>query len=127
MLAVSFMAFDTFGFSMLSEKGEIRKVVVEGAFVEMNDIGVAAFMVGVTGCAAGVARFGRQAVKPRACIYVGGDVFMTVETQCALFRSLEFRVARIAVFFVLGVTFDDLAGHDQCLDLGIGSFGYHAG
>ena len=44
-----------------------------------------------------------------------------------MFRALEFGVARIAVFFVLGVAFDDLTGHDQRLDLGIGSFGYHAG
>jgi len=51
---------------------------------------------------------------------------MTIQTQCALFCALELCMARIAVFFVLGVTFDDFAWHDQRLDLGIGLFGYHA-
>ena len=58
VLAVCFMAFDAFGFPVLSEKGKIRKAVIEGVFVELDDIGVAAFMVGMTGCAAGVVHLG---------------------------------------------------------------------
>jgi hypothetical protein len=36
-------------------------------------------------------------------------------------------MARITVFFVLCMTLDDLAGHDQGLDLGMGRLGNDEG
>lgn len=58
------MAFGTLGFSVLSKEWKVREIVIEGAFVELNDIGVAAFVVCMTGRAVGVTCIGRQAVKP---------------------------------------------------------------
>ena len=51
---------------------------------------------------------------------------MAIETQRALFATLELGVAGIAILFVLRMAFDDLAGHDQRLYLGDGLLGNHA-
>ena len=126
MLAACLVAFDTLGFSVFSEQWKIREIVIERVFVEMHDIGMPSFMIGMAGSAGRIAGLRRQTMKSRLRGYVSGDVFMTVETQCALFRTFELRVTGSALFFVFGMTLDDPAGHDQRLDLGIGSFGYHA-
>ena len=82
-------------------------------------------LIGMTSSAAGITRFGVQAVKPGTGAYIGGDVFVTIEAQCSLLGAFEFRVAGIAIFLVLGMTFDDFTGHHQRLDLRVGWFGYH--
>ncbi len=126
MLTACLVALDTLGFSVSSEQWKIREIVIERVFVEMHDIGIPSFMVGMAGRAGGIPGLPGQTMKSRTCAYVGGDLLMTVETQGALFRALELRMAGTAFFFVFGVTFNDLPGHDQRFDLGIGSFGYHA-
>ena len=52
------VAFAAFGFPVLAEQGEVGELVVERSFVELHDIGIPAFMVGMTGRTAGIACVG---------------------------------------------------------------------
>ena len=126
MLVTGLVAFATFRFVVLAEQREVGEVMIECLLIELHDIGIPTFVVGVTGGATSIARLGRQAMKTGASVNVGCDVFVTVETQCSLFGTLELRMTGAAFFLVFRMTFDDLTGHDQRLNLGIGSFGYHA-
>ena len=45
---------------------------------------------------------------------------MAVETEGALVRTSECQVTMTALGLVLSVTFDDIAWHHQCFDLGDG-------
>ncbi len=125
MLGARLVALATLRFRVFAKQGKVGELMVERVFVELHDVRIAAFMVGMAGCAAGVARVSVQAVKSGSGGYIGGNVFVTIEAQCALLGAFEFRVAGIAVLFVLRMTFDDLAGHDQRFDLGIGLLGCH--
>jgi hypothetical protein len=48
---------------------------------------------------------------------------MAVEAKRTLSAAFESLVAGFTLAFVLGMTLDNLARHDQCFDLGISSFG----
>lgn len=58
VLAASLVAFRAICFGMLAEQREVGEVVVEAAFVELHDIGVPPFMVGMAACTARIASRG---------------------------------------------------------------------
>jgi signal transduction histidine kinase len=125
MLAAGFMAFATLSFRVFAEQWKVSELMVEGVFVQLHDIGIPAFMIGMAGRTAGVTRVRVQPMESGTAAYIGRDIFMTIQTQGSLFGAFELCVAGIAVLFVLRVTFDNLAGHDERFDLGIGLFGCH--
>lgn len=45
---------------------------------------------------------------------------MAIQTQCPLLGAFERFMAGLAGLLELGMPFDDITGHDQGLDLGIG-------
>ena len=125
MLAAGLVAFSALGFAVFAEQGKVGQFMIEGVFVELHDIGIPAFMVGMTACTVIVSRIAGQAVKTGSGLHISGDILVTVQAQASLFRTLEFRVAGIAIFLVFGMAFDDFTGHHQRLDLRVGWFGYH--
>ena len=126
MLGTDLVAFAAFGFRMFAEQAKVGQLVIEGVFVELHDIRIPTFMVGVTGSTAAIPCVGGQAMKSRPGIHVDGDVLVAIEAQCTLLGALEPRMAGTAVFLVVRMTFDDVTGHDQRFDLGIRLLGYHA-
>ncbi len=64
MLAARLVAFAALCFAVFAEQREVGEIMVEGLFVELRDVGVPAFMVGMAGRAAGIASLVRQAMKP---------------------------------------------------------------
>jgi hypothetical protein len=49
---------------------------------------------------------------------------MAVQAQCPLPGAFECFMTGFAGFLELGMSFNDIAGHDQRLDLGIGAWCY---
>lgn len=95
---------------------EIGARVIEGIAVETNDIGVAAFVIGVTllarRCFVGSARSnGNTTVKAGLRGNVGGNVFVTIETEFVLCLFGKRDVALIAVGFELSVPLYQLSRH----------------
>lgn len=58
MLATGFVAFTALRFPVLAEQRKVGEFMVEGVFVELHDIGIPAFMIGMTGRTAGIACVG---------------------------------------------------------------------
>jgi len=127
VLSVFFVALRALGFAVLAQELEVGEIVVERAFIEMDDIGIPAFMVCMTARTAVIARIAEQSVKPRPIAYVGRDIFMTFEAERTLLCALELGVTCTAVFLVFAMTFNNTARHDQGLNLGIGRFGNDEG
>jgi len=74
-------------------------------------------MLRVTRLALCAIDIGQAPMKPALADDVGGNVFMTVETQCRLSVAVTAVVAIGASGFVLLVCGRDLAGHQECLDV----------
>ena len=104
-----------------AEEGEVRQGMVERRLVEIDDIRVASFMLGM---AARALEFfiGRQTtMKPRVVRNVFLDLGMTAVAELSLELIGQRRMTSRAVGFDIGVAFDDGSGHDQpLLDLGRG-------
>ena len=103
-----------------ADEREVGILVIELSLVKTGNVGVAPFVVRMTFGAGRVlcARF--LAMKAGLVRNITRDFFVAIETQIALLRSLEFLVATVAFFFILGMRFDYLAGHHERLDLGEG-------
>ena len=102
---------------MMANQGKIGEFVIEGRLIQNDDPGVATFVVGVAPGAGGPAGATILAMESRIRLDVRSDLVVAIEAQCALLAALEALVTVGALLLVLGVGFDDLARHDQCLDL----------
>ena len=63
MLAARLVTFTALRFAVLTEQREVCEVMIEGLFVELHDIGIPPFMIGMADRAAGIARLVRQTMK----------------------------------------------------------------
>ena len=126
MLVAGFMALGTLRLAVFAKQGKVCEFMIERVFVELHDIGIPAFMVGMTVRAASVARVSVQAVKTGSRVYIDGDVLVAIKAQGTLFGALELGVAGIAVLFIFRMTFYDLTGHNQRFNLGVSLLGNHA-
>ena len=118
MFGTGFMAGIALGFLVLAGKPEISKIVVEGTLIELHDVGVAPFVIGVAFRAVQVLCLQIPTVVSTPRFHVRRDVFMAVQAKGALVGALERQVTIAAFGLVLRVSFDDIARHHQCLDLG---------
>jgi len=96
-------------------KTEIRGRVVEGLAIELHDIGVSAFVVGVAHPAFLVRRIELTPVKFSARQAVRGDLLVTFKTLAGLRLPRECRMAAETVLLELGVPADERTRHDELL------------
>ena len=112
------MAGIAVGLEVFAGQRKVGEVMVEGALIELHDIGIPPFVIGVAFCAVGVLRTRIPTMEAMPGIDVHGNRLMAVEAELALLRTLESQVAVAAFGFVLRMTFDDVARHHQRFDLG---------
>jgi len=86
---VRFVALIALRICMRAEQGEVGVVVIECKAIELQDVGVAAFMIGVTAETGAFAGSTEAAVKAGIGVNVGRNLFVTIKTQFALFTTLE--------------------------------------
>ena len=117
MLAPGLVTGAAFGVEMQSDQFEIRHRVIEPLFVETNDVGVAADVIRVAGFAlrrAGVRMASMKAGRGRDVVC---HVLMAIHAQSALRLLVEGLVTAGAFDFDFGMSLDDLARHQQGLDV----------
>jgi hypothetical protein len=91
--------------------------VVEAVFSKNDDFGVAAVMIGMTGRALVIARVRVPAVIPGGRTEVRGDVLVTIHAKLPLRILVKHLMARGTLRLELSVTSDDVARHDERLDV----------
>jgi hypothetical protein len=110
------MAVRALNAPMRARQMEIRQIVIERRFIEVNDVRVATFMVRVT-ASAFVARYiGGQAVKSSTLKNIVVYFFMAIAAKRALARLLKQLVAGRAIAFEFRVRLRHRTGHDECFD-----------
>ena len=125
MFRSGFVTVGTGALAVFADEPEISEVVLERRLVELHNIGIAAFMVGMTVSAVPVDGVIIQTVKATSAVNIGCDIFVAVEAKCALLGTLEGLVTGTAFGFVVRMTLDYVARHDQRFNLGHGSLGNH--
>lgn len=123
MFVIGGMAVCAFVFGVLAEQWEVGELVIKIRLVETHDVGITALVVRVAVCTAVLADTLELAMKARRTIDICGDIFVAVEAERTLSAAFESLVAGFTLTFVLGMTLDDLARHDQRFDLGVSSLG----
>lgn len=111
------------GLTVFADEPEISEVVLECRLIEFHNIGIPSFMIGMARSAALVEGLVMHTVKATSAVYIGCDIFVAVEAKRALLGTLEGLVTETAFCFVLRMTLDYVARHDQRFNLGDGSFG----
>ena len=125
MFQSGFVTVGTGALAVFADEPEISEVVLERRLVELHNIGIAAFMVGMTVSAVPVDGVIIQTVKATSAVNIGCDIFVAVEAKRALLGTFEGLVTGTAFGFVVRMTLDYVARHDQRFNLGHGSLGNH--
>ena len=84
---------------------------------ELDDVGVAAEMLRMTGVALECRRAIQPAMKAVLRGEIRGDIFVASETELRLARTIAPVVARRALLFVLRVRSAQLARHQKCFGI----------
>ena len=115
-----FMATAAIHVGMIAFQSEVRVLVIEQLPVQYNDRGISSVMILVAVCAIVESGILGQAMETDDIADIKGDVLVAVQAQRTLLAAIECLMAGIAIHLVLGVPFDNVARHDQGLDLSIG-------
>lgn len=99
--------------SVCAFQAEIGKVVIEGFAVELHDIGIASLVLGMAVIAFLVGRIGAAPVKALFLLSVGCDLLVTVHAKPHLRSLRKGLMAILAILFILCMTFNERARHDQ--------------
>ena len=100
---------------MRAPEGEVRHGVVECFPIELNDIGVSAFVVGVARPAFLFRRIELTSVESPAGRAIRRDVLMTIETLVGLGLARKRRMTGKAVRLELGMPVNERPRHDEPL------------
>jgi len=98
---------------MRSVQREVRKPVVEALLVDVDDVHVATFMIGMAACAVESLRFGKPAVQAGLLRKVAANFGMANDAQFALWLIGQRCMAGTAFRLDVCMTGDDRSGHDQ--------------
>jgi len=101
---------------MIADKLEIRQNVIESIFVKPQDVGVAALMLRMAGCALIIAGSIGSAVKAKLVADVAGDVLVAIKAKRSLRRPAECLVAGRTLRLQVSMTGHNVSGHNQRLD-----------
>lgn len=110
------MAFATDHRLMAVMQGKIRQLMIKGLWIEFDDVCITAFMIRMTGLATDLGIDLHKAVITFFRLHILGNFFMAIQAKLTLIFLAEQPVTIVAIVFVLGMAFDDLAGHDEGFD-----------
>lgn len=96
-----------------ASKRIISCTVVKGLSVQLDDIRIAAYMIGMTMTALGFPCL-RTSMKTMPAHDVGIDFLMAVPAKRALFLFAERLVTAVAFLFIFRMALNNLAWHHQC-------------
>jgi len=116
MFFVGLVAVATGNVNVLPMKFEVGKRVVEAPFIQIDYVGISAFVVRVTFRAARFRNLSVPAVETEATANVLGYILVTVEAKRILLRAIERLVTGRAFRLNLRMTENHLAGHHQRFD-----------
>ena len=116
MLFVGGVTVAALGFEMSAGDLEVGEGVVEIAFDKNNNIGIAAFVIGVAGRALVVAGLRMKSVIAVGSVNIRSYIFVAIHTQLPLGRLVEHRMTRRALGLYVGMAGDDLTRHKNGLD-----------
>ena len=116
---VRYMAVAALLLGMSAQQGKPRQVMIEPAFVQTNNVGVATLVVRMAVRAGRPFRTTIHSVKTRLGFDVCGDFIVAIETQRALLFTVKAKMAITAFFFEFGVGLSQFARHDQRLKLSL--------
>ena len=97
-------------------EAEIRARVVERLGVQLHDVGISPFMIGVTMGAFLLRRSRVAAVKASSGLAVGALLLVAIEAKLGLSPVRERLVAIAALLLELGVSGRERSGHDKLLE-----------
>jgi uncharacterized membrane protein YGL010W len=103
---------------MPARERKIGRIVNERQRVQMDDVGVPALVLAMACIALHAIDTGHPAVKPAAVAYVSRDVFVARDTELRLTLAVGPIVTLLAVLLEFRMCGDDLARHQQRLDIG---------
>lgn len=118
VLQARLVAIFTGGFEVLSYQLEIGNGVIESRLIEIDDVGIATDMIGMTTRTSLIAHVVAQAVEAGVLLDIGRDIVVAIETKIVLLCLFEQFVTLAALALEIGMRFDHFAGHDQFFDLG---------
>ncbi len=95
----------------------VGQLVIEGGFAESSNVGVSSPVFGMTGAALAVRRERTPRVQALAGFEVGGELFVTGETQPALGRDIERLVTRRTITLVFLVSLGQRTRHHQLFQI----------
>ena len=108
---------------MTAEQLEVCDVVIEALLAQTDDICIPTQVIYVAACTAIFIRFREKAVKSDSVANIACDIFVADQAQPSLLAAIECEVAGATFCFDIRVPFDDLARHNERLDLGMGIVG----
>jgi hypothetical protein len=112
------MAVGTDDFSVLSQQLEISKCMVERFLIQLDDVGVPSFMIGMAIGAGVFPGVFEQTMEADSSLDIDGDLFMAVEAQGALIATVESLVAGGTLRFEFRMALDHLPWHDERFNAG---------
>jgi len=96
---------------------EVGVAVIEGFLIEQDDVGLAPGVIGMTIVAFGLADSRVFAMVTLLDSDVGGNQFVTIETEVTLERLTQQLVAVVAVVFEFDMPLDQWSRHHQFGDI----------
>ena len=110
------MAFAAHYRLMAVMQGKVCQLMMKGLWIELDNVFVTAFVIGMAGLATGLGIDLHQTVITFFRLHILGNLFVAIQAKLTLIFLAEQPVTIVAIVFVLGVPFNDLAGHDQGFD-----------
>ena len=105
---------------MCAFQRKIRLMMIKGIRIEMHDVRIASYMLGMADLARQFSDVFYATVKSLMIFYIRRYLLMAVEAQMFLRGLFEGFVALLALGFVFGMGAHHLARHDQCFQAGCG-------
>ncbi len=99
-------------------QGKLAELVTEAGQTQLVDVGAAPEMLGMTAAALSLHRTRHAPVIAASGADVGGNLLVTIQTQCALCIAVAAVMTQAAIAFQLGVRLRHRSRHDQLLDAG---------
>jgi hypothetical protein len=112
------MAVGTDDLSVLSQQLEISKCMVERFLIQLDDVGVPSFMIGMAIGAGVFPGVFEQTMEADSLLDIDGDLFMAVEAQGALIATVESLVAGGTLRFEFRMALDHFPWHDERFNAG---------
>lgn len=99
---------------------KVREFVIECLRIELNDVSLAPLVIRMAVLALDFSDVRALAVKTLPCADVFGNILVTIEAEPSLAFFGKGLMTALALLFEFGMTFDDVARHNELLKQALG-------